>query len=95
MWLYLFALVFAVLAVAGGIATGGIFVIVFVPLALLALLAAILMSASSRRTGQDTRHDWAAEHHEAAETFPSGQGPPPPQRPATPGELTDARRRAQ
>lgn len=42
MWLYLIAAALLVIGIAGGIATGGIFTIIFIPLGVIMLIAALL-----------------------------------------------------
>ncbi len=92
MWLYIIALVLAVLAVIGGIASGGIFLIILLPLAAVALIVAVLVSVLLRPRRSDKT---TASHAESPGPFPSGQGPAPVQTPATPDQFVDARRRAQ
>ena len=57
MWLYLVALVLVILGVAGGVASGGIFTIILVPLGLIVAGSAFLYASwgsSAQGSGGDT-----------------------------------------
>ena len=48
MWLYILALVLLILGIVGGVASGGIFTIILVPLALIVAGSAVLYAAWGR-----------------------------------------------
>ena len=89
MWLYMVAIVLIIAGVVGGIATGGIFTIVLLPLGILALLAAIGTGAAARfaqRRAGGSEPSQALPHapvHENASV------------PTSPEALADARRAQQ
>jgi hypothetical protein len=91
MWLYIFVIPLAIVMLIGGLLAGGIFTIVFLPIAIIITAMAIafaMYGKSSRRR-----------------TLPSAQAvsPPPPdsghvnvaESPNQPGDLVDARRGVQ
>jgi hypothetical protein len=90
MWLYMIAGLLILVGLIGGVASGGIFTIIFIPLGAIMLVVAVLVAmwgrASQGSAGGET---------EASKT---GQAPlrhTPPQGAATPGtpeDLVDARR---
>ncbi|HEX3689330.1 MAG TPA: hypothetical protein VHV28_06515 [Solirubrobacteraceae bacterium] len=94
MWLFWFVLPLAIVMVIGGLLAGGIFTIVFLPLALLVIAVAVIstlygLSDRRRRLPSDE-----------PTTTGLGTGPAPGTAgsavsPSSPGELTDARRQAQ
>jgi hypothetical protein len=94
MWLYFLFAILVVLCVAGSVFGGGVFTIVLVPLAVLALFAAagyaVLTAAAGRRAGAST--DPSPGARRPATTVSQAQSP---SRPSTPGELADARRAQQ
>jgi uncharacterized protein (DUF58 family) len=81
MWLYTIAFPLAALIVVGSVLMGGVYTIVAIPIVLLALAGGILWRAIGRAT----------VGRRAAP--PAGQDAG--HRPATPGELADARRAQQ
>jgi hypothetical protein len=94
MWLYLVALVFVILGVAGGVASGGIFTIILVPLGLIVAASAFMYASAGRSAQRSTGGE--------TEAAPSTNRPLPhsPQRdsghvPTTPERLADARRAEQ
>lgn len=92
MWLFWFVLPLAIVMVIGGLLAGGIFTIVFLPLALLIIAIAII----STLYGLSDRRRTLPSDRSTAAGLRGGGGPSQvsPQ-PTTPGELTDARREAQ
>lgn len=91
MWLYLVAAIIIVIALIGGLLAGGIFTIVFIPVAVViaaAVGALYVFGRSSRRpTLPAERGDIAPlPHTDHANVAPT---------PSTPDDLVDARRQAQ
>jgi hypothetical protein len=89
MWLVLFVIVGAIFVVAAGVLSGGIFTIILVPLAVVALVAWLGYSAlgcygSSMTSPSETPS-------EATESLPHSDHTQVPSRPATPDEYVDAR----
>ncbi|MDQ6840802.1 MAG: hypothetical protein M3025_00045 [Actinomycetota bacterium] len=91
MWLYLVALVLVILGVAGGVASGGIFTIILVPLGLIVAGSAVLYASWGRSAQGSSGGD--------TEAAPSTNRPLPHslQRdsghvPTSPEGLADARR---
>ncbi len=89
MWLYIVALVLAIFGIAGGIASGGIFLIVLLPLAFIALIAAVLLSGAGALSGVMPRRRTGVDP--LPTTDPTSSGPVP----TSPERLTDARRAEQ
>jgi hypothetical protein len=89
MWLYLVALVLAILGIGGGIASGGIFLIVLLPLAILALIAAVLLSGAGALSGMMPRRRTGVDPLPSSDRAQGGEVPTSPER------LTDARRAEQ
>lgn len=91
MWLFIAVAFLAVLAVFGGTLAGGIYTIVLIPLAVIALISAIGYSyfsgAATRRGGGEGR--------EAPRPLPTGQQRSSGHAPTTPEGLADARRARQ
>jgi len=94
MWLYLVALVLVILGIVGGVASGGIFTIILVPLGVIVAGSAFMYAASARRSQSAAGGE--------AEAAPSTNRPLPhtPQResghvPTSPERLADARRAEQ
>lgn len=89
MWLLLVLAFLALLGIVGGSLAGGIFTIVLIPLAALALLTAIAYTyfggAAQRRASGDRRRD-------RPPAPATSQQPSSVSRPSTPEELADARR---
>jgi hypothetical protein len=89
MWLFWFVVPLVIVMVIGGLLAGGIFTIVFLPLALIVIAVAIistLYGLSNRRRTLPSDQSTATD---------LGTGPAETRTPSTPGELTDARRQAQ
>jgi len=92
MWLFWFVLPLAIVMVIGGLIAGGIFTIVFLPLALIIIATAVIFTLY----GLSERRRTLPSDRSTAEGLRGGGGPSQvsPQ-PAGPGEVTDARRQAQ
>jgi hypothetical protein len=91
MWFYMVALFLILIGIIGGVLSGGIFTIIFIPLGAIMLVVAVLAgmwgrSQQARTSGEGTETGPAPLRH----TRP--QGTP---RPNTPEELADARRAQQ
>ena len=89
MWLLLLVAFLGLMAIIGGSLAGGIFTIVLIPLAVIALVTAIAHSyfggaAERRASGERRRNRPPAP--------PTAQQPSSVPRPSTPEELADARR---
>ncbi len=86
MWFYLLGAFLVVVGIVGGIATGGIFTLVFVPLGVIALLTAAgssLVARSSQRRAGGSEAEQPLPH-----SAPSQSGHVP----TSPEALADARR---
>ena len=93
MWFYMIAAFLVLVGIIGGVASGGIFTIIFVPLGAIMLVVAVLAGMWARaqqgREGGQT-HGSSTEQAPLRHTPP--QGAPTPARPE---ELVDARRAQQ
>ena len=89
MWLFWFVLPLAIVMVVGGLMAGGIFTIVFLPLALIVIAGAVVSTLYGL---SDRRRTLPSDQSTATDL---GTGPAATRAPSTPGELTDARRQAQ
>jgi hypothetical protein len=91
MWLYMLGAFLLVVGIVGGIATGGIFTLVFIPLGIIALVSAAAYSmwgrAASARAGGGT-----AGHATTAEPLPHSRHGDPGHVASSPEALADARR---
>ena len=89
MWLYMIAGFLLLVGIIGGVASGGIFTIIFVPLGAIMLIVAVLsgMWARARQgsSGGETRG--SKERAPLRHTRPQGAAAP-----STPSDLVDARR---
>jgi hypothetical protein len=90
MWFYMIVAFLFAVGIIGGVASGGIFTIIFIPLGAIMLLVAVLMGLWHRSqegaAGGETQGS-KAEQEPLRHTRP--QSTPAP---TTPEELTDARR---
>jgi hypothetical protein len=94
MWLGLVLVVLAVLFVIAGIFSGGVFTIVLVPLAVIAVVTAVVTLMSARAAGiRQTLTE--PPQPQAAEPVARGEGAPPGEVPVTPEEFVEARQRNQ
>jgi hypothetical protein len=89
MWLIFGVALIALLAVVGGSVAGGIYTIVLIPLAVLALLAAIVYGYF---TGRAQRAAEGGPRRRRPAAPPTAQQGSPASEPSSPGELVDARR---
>ncbi len=98
MWFYFIGLFLLIVAIAGSIVSGGIFTIVLLPIALIALISAMLHSAAARkaqaRAGGATEDPSASGAPEPA-PLPSSQHANRAPAPSSPEQLADARRQQQ
>lgn len=94
MWFYPLLIALVILAIVGGTLAGGIFTIVLVPLAAIALISAIVYGVWGRalegRAGVPTDAT-----HEADSPLPHRERRPTGRVPTSPGRLVDARRQQQ
>jgi predicted lipid-binding transport protein (Tim44 family) len=95
MWLYMIAAALLVIGLIGGVLTGGIFLIIFIPLGIIALITAIATGALAR--GAERRASGAESAPAGPAEQPLPHRLPEPERhiPTTPDALVDARRREQ
>jgi hypothetical protein len=94
MWLYLVALVLIVVGLIGGILSGGILLIIFIPLGLVAIGTAVgsglLARSAEHRTGA-RGHEGPHAGHPLPHTLPKSGGHVP----TSPEALVDERMRQQ
>jgi hypothetical protein len=94
MWLYMIAAVLLVVGIVGGVLTGGIFLIIFIPLGIIALITAIATGALAR--GAEKRSGAAAGRSQpGASTLPHSPPEPTGHVTTSPEALVDARRQQQ
>lgn len=89
MWLFWFVIPLAIVMLIGGLLAGGIFTIVFLPLALVIVAIAGIFTLYGL---SDRRRPLPSDQSTATGL---GTGPADAPAPSTPAELTDARRQAQ
>ncbi len=93
MWFYMIAVFLILVGIIGGVASGGIFTIIFIPLGVIMLIVAVLMGMWSRaqqdRAGGQTQ---GTKTEQPPLPHTQGQGTPAP---STPEQLADARRTQQ
>jgi len=94
MWVYLIGVVLLFVGVVGSLAGGGIFTIVLIPIALLALGAAMLFGLMGR-SAQDAGGASTDESHTTDRPLPSSHQRPSGRTPTSPEGLADARRAQQ
>jgi hypothetical protein len=89
MWFYMIAAFLVLVGIVGGVASGGIFTLIFVPLGLI-MVAVALLTGAFGRASQDrgARSRSASTEPEPLRHTPA-QGTPTPTRPE---DLVDARR---
>jgi len=88
MWLYIFIVPLAIIMLVGGLLAGGIYTIVFLPIAVIIAVAAVLYTMWGSRTSRET----VPSEREDVRPLPhSGHGNTAPT-PSTPDQLVDARR---
>lgn len=93
MWLGLFALLLVIAAIAATILSGGIFTVILIPLAVIAVVAAVV-SGRAHRSDRNKPSEQRARRRSRGEaplphSAPADSGSHPP---ATPEQLVDARR---
>ena len=93
MWLYIIAAVLLILGIAGGVLTGGIFTIVILPLGVIALVTAFVVSlwVRSQQGGASDAEEAPASQEAPLPTGHSNTATAP----STPEDLVNARREAQ
>jgi hypothetical protein len=90
MWFYMVAAFLLLVGIIGGVASGGIFTIVFIPLGAIMLVVAVLMGMWHRaQAGQGGGQTAGSKTEQAPLRHTPPQGAPTP---ATPEDLADARR---
>ncbi len=94
MYLGLVLVVLAVLFVIAGIFSGGVFTIVLVPLAAIAVVSGVVALMSARAAGITSTLTKQPERQPTGRT-PRGAGPPAGEIPVTPDEYVEARQRHQ
>jgi hypothetical protein len=94
MWFYMIAAFLVLVGIIGGVASGGIFTLIFIPLGLVMLVVALVSGVfgrSSQSRGQAGRAGAEPNEPQPLRHTPP-QGTPGP---GTPEELVDARRAQQ
>jgi hypothetical protein len=91
MWLYMIAIVLLILGLVGGVLTGGIFTIVFIPLGIIALVSAIAYGAWGR-AAQGRKGASTDARPSTGRPLPASQHSNTPSAPSTPEDLAEARR---
>ncbi len=90
MWFYMIAFFLILVGIIGGVLSGGIFTIIFIPLGAIMLVVAVVFGMWSRaREGSATPDAEGAKTDQAPLRHTPPQGAPAPTRPE---ELADARR---
>jgi hypothetical protein len=93
MWLYIIAVFLLVVGIVGSVVSGGIFTIVLVPLGVIALVTAGIVTLWAR--SQQGRAGQTGDSPEPSEEpLPTGHSNAPAA-PSTPEDLVNARREAQ
>jgi hypothetical protein len=91
MWLYVLAFFLLIFGIVGSVLSGGIFTIVLIPLAIIALITAVVFGAFGR--GAQGQHGASTDARPStAQPLPASQHSNTPPRPTTPEEITEARR---
>jgi hypothetical protein len=94
MWFYPVMLVLVILALAGGTLAGGIYTIVLVPLAMIALVSAVVYAIWGRAL-QGSAQGTGGGAHAGSRPLPHNRRRPSGRAPSSPERLADARRRQQ
>lgn len=87
-------IVLAVICLIVGIASGGAFTIVLVPLAVIAVVGAVVALVTARAAGIEPTLTEQPKHQETGRS-PRGTGAPAGEVPATPDEFIEARQKSQ
>jgi hypothetical protein len=93
MWFYMIAAFLVFVGIVGGVASGGIFTLIFVPLGLIMLAVAAgagVLGRASQHRGQSATQTSTSEPEPLRSARPQGA-----QAPARPEDLVDARRAQQ
>jgi hypothetical protein len=90
MWFYMIAVFLVLVGIIGGVASGGIFTLIFIPLGAIMLVVAVLTWMWARaREGSAGGQTQGSKTEQAPLRHTPPQGAPTP---TTPEELADARR---
>jgi predicted phage tail protein len=90
MWFYMIAVFLVFVGIIGGVASGGIFTLIFIPLGAIMLVVAVLMGMWHRsQEGASGGQTQGSKTEQAPLRHTPGQGTPAP---TTPEQLVDARR---
>jgi predicted phage tail protein len=90
MWFYMIALFLFAVGIIGGVASGGIFTLIFIPLGAIMLVVAVVMGMWHRaQQGAAGGQTEGSKTEQAPLRHTPAQGVPAP---TTPEELADARR---
>jgi hypothetical protein len=90
MWFYMIAVFLVLVGIIGGVASGGIFTLIFIPLGAIMLVVAVLTGMWARaREGSAGGQTQGSKTEQAPLRHTPPQGAPTP---TTPEELADARR---
>jgi len=91
MWLFFFVAPLAVVLLIGGLLAGGIYTIVFLPIALIIVVAGLLFTT----WGRSTRPENVPGERERVQPLPHTDHANTAPAPSTPDQLVDARRQQQ
>ena len=91
MWLYVLAFFLLIFGIVGSVLSGGIFTIVLIPLAVVALISAVVFGALGRGA-QSQQGASSKQSSSTGRPLPSSQHSNTSSRPTTPEEITEARR---
>jgi hypothetical protein len=94
MWFYFIGLFLLVVAIAGSVVSGGIFTIVLLPLAVIALISAALHSMAGRKA-QAAAGGVPGSPEPGPDPLPTSRGANGAPAPSSPEQLADARRQQQ
>ncbi|MGH2857502.1 MAG: hypothetical protein ACRDMJ_08445 [Solirubrobacteraceae bacterium] len=92
MWLIWFVIPLAIFLIIGGLLAGGVYTIVFLPIAVIIALGSYAFTLWGRSSGRRRR---LPGEDEPARPLPHGHHANTSPAPATPDQLVDAQRRAQ
>jgi hypothetical protein len=94
MWLFIIGAFLLVVGIVGGALSGGIFTIVLIPLAAVALISAVVHSAAARKA--QAKAGGASDFSEPGQRpLPSSHRSNSAPAPSSPEQLADARRQQQ
>lgn len=92
MWLYLLIVALVVIAIAGGVLLGGVFTIILIPLAVIALVSALAYALAAGAARQQANAEGASGSGQPVTGRRQTQAPTAP---SSPESLADARRSQQ